>query len=74
MGGLPFEARVRSLDRGSGERAAWQVVARIAAGGAEPGEASGERRVRHWRRSQVDEVLLSLLSAYERSLSREVSA
>ena len=52
----------------------WQVVARVATGGGEAGEAPEERRVRHWRRSQVEEILLSLLSAYERSLSREVSA
>ncbi len=61
------------FDRGSDERPSWQVVARVAAGG-EAGEAPEERRVRHWRRSQVEEILLSLLSAYERSLSRELSA
>ena len=61
------------VDRGSGDRPAWQVVARVAAAG-EAGEAPEERRVRHWRRSQVEEILLSLLSAHERSLSREVSA
>ncbi len=62
------------LDRGGGERPTWQVVARVTTGGAEAGEAPEERRVRHWRRSQVEEILLSLLSAYERSLNREVSA
>ncbi len=61
------------FDRGSDERPSWQVVARVAAGG-EAGEAPEERRVRHWRRSQVEEILLSLLSAYERSLGRELSA
>ena len=58
------------VDRGSAERPAWQVVARIDAGG-EPGQSPDERRVRHWRRAQVEEILLSLLSAHERSLSRE---
>lgn len=61
------------VDRGGAERSSWQVVARVATGG-EDGEAPEERRVRHWRRSQVEEILLSLLSAYERSLTREVSA
>jgi hypothetical protein len=61
------------VDRGNEERPSWQVVARVAAGG-EAGEAPEERRVRHWRRSQVEEILLSLVSAHERSLSREVSA
>ena len=59
------------VDRGGGERSAWQVIAGVA---ADAEEAPEERRVRHWRRSQVEEIVLSLLSAYERSLSREVSA
>ena len=63
------------VDRGSGERSSWQVVARVGAGRDEAGAARlEERRVRHWRRSQVEEILLSLLSAYERSLTRELSA
>ncbi len=69
--GAVQRAAFELVDRGGGERSSWQVVARVATGAGEPPE---ERRVRHWRRSQVEEILLSLLSAYERSLTREVSA
>lgn len=71
--GAGQRASFELVDRGSEERPGWQVVARVAADG-ETGEAPEEKRVRHWRRGQVEEILLSLLSAYERSLSREVSA
>ena len=72
--GAVQRAAFELVDRGVGERSSWQVVARVATGAGEAGEAPEERRVRHWRRSQVEEILLSLLSAYERSLTREVSA
>ena len=71
--GAGRRAAFELVDRGSEERPSWQVVARVATGG-EAGEAPEERRVRHWRRGQVEEILLSLLSAYERSLTRERSA
>ena len=72
--GAVQNAAFELVDRGGAERPSWQVVARVATGGGEAGQAPEERRVRHWRRSQVEEILLSLLSAYERSLTREVSA
>ena len=56
------------VDRGTAERPAWLVVVRVAAGGR-PREA--ERRIRFWRRPQVEEIVLSLLGAYERARSRE---
>ena len=71
--GAGQRAAFELVDRGSAERPSWQVVARVATGG-EAGEVPEERRVRHWRRGQVEEILLSLLSAYERSLTRERSA
>ena len=61
------------VDRGSDERSSWQVVARVATRGAEAAQATDERRVRRWSRAQVEEILLSLLGAYERSLTPEFS-
>lgn len=56
------------VDRGTAERPAWLGVVRVAAGGR-PRE--GERCIRFWRRPQVEEIVLSLLGAYERAGSRE---
>ena len=56
------------VDRGTAERPAWLGVVRVAAGGR-PRE--GERRIRFWRRPQVEEIVRSLLGAYERARSRE---
>lgn len=62
------------VDRSSAERPSWQVVARMVTRGDEAAEARDERRVRRWGRAQVEEIVLSLLSAYERSLTPESSA
>ncbi len=62
------------VDRGNGGRSAWQVVARVITLGDQAAEATDERRVRRWGRVQVEEILLSMLSAHERSLTPEFSA
>lgn len=61
-------------ERGNGGRASWQVVAQVVTRGGEAAEATDERRVRRWGRAQVEEILLSLLGAYERSLAPESSS
>ncbi len=61
------------VDRRNGERPSWQVVARVVTRGDEDAQAADERRVRRWGRAQVEEILLSLLGAYERSLTPEFS-
>ena len=56
------------VERPSRRTGEWRVIARVTADpGAPPGELGPERRTRHWTRRRVEDVLLTLLGAYERT-------